>query len=191
MIGRALKINRVYEGRPCNWCGYELKFGDDGMLCESCNFPHHARCWEEHDGCGTRGCVNEPFKKVDAPIAAFSQQAQLNADERLCPNCGNVTYAGDETCRHCRLSPGGVTQPWQKTTAPEAKKALTYAIIGLFCFGIILGPVAIAKANEAKAVIDANPNLGGRGLATAAQILGAIEILLFIVNILALLGRAM
>jgi len=65
----------------------------------------------------------------------------------------------------------------------EAKEALKYAIIGIFCLGIILGPIAIWKGSSAKRQIAADPRLGGEGLATAAQVIGGIEILLFILGI--------
>jgi len=67
-----------------------------------------------------------------------------------------------------------------KETVKEARHAIIYAIIGLFCFGIILGPIAIVKGTQAKNLIAMDPRLEGSGMATAAQILGAIEIIIFI-----------
>lgn len=187
MAVRRLKINRTHEGRPCNWCGYELKLGDAGALCESCTLPHHAECWDRQDGCATEGCVNAPFRKVESLTGMPDQERQLKPDERLCSNCGKVTYAGDDVCRHCRLTISGVPYWGPKTTAPQAKEALQYAIGGILCCGFLL-PLAIIKGNEAKAAIDADPRLGGRGLATAAQIIGVIGILLFIIQVLSLMA---
>jgi len=190
MAVRRLKINRTHEGRPCNWCGYELKLGDAAALCESCTLPHHAECWDEKDGCGTEGCVNAPFKKVASP-AGFPElderQQPLKPDERLCQNCGKITYIGDETCRHCRLNFSGVPNWGPKKTAPEAHEALKYAIAGFLCCGFLY-PVAIIKGHQAKAIIDADPTLGGRGIATTAQVIGIIGTIFLVIYILSLLA---
>ena len=37
-----------------------------------------------------------------------------------------------------------------KETLPEAKEALKFAIIGIFCFGFIFGPLAIVKSHFRK-----------------------------------------
>lgn len=68
----------------------------------------------------------------------------------------------------------------------EANEALTYAIVGLFCFGFILGPIALVKASKAKQMIDADPRLLGAGKVTAARIIGVIAI---IGSVLVLIGR--
>ena len=67
-----------------------------------------------------------------------------------------------------------------KRTSPEAKEAIRFAIIGLFCFGFVLGPLAIIRGTAAKKSIAMNPTLEGEGLATAAQIIGGIEVLLYV-----------
>lgn len=59
----------------------------------------------------------------------------------------------------------------------EASEALTFAIVGLFIFGIILGPIAIVKANKASKMIQADPRLQGAGKVTAAYIIGILIIL--------------
>lgn len=53
-----------------------------------------------------------------------------------------------------------------------AGKALTYSIIGFFCFGIVLGPMAIAKAVEARRQIHEEPSLGGLAKANVGMMLG-------------------
>ena len=71
----------------------------------------------------------------------------------------------------------------------EANEALIFGIVGLFCFGIILGPVAIVKANQAKRVLALNPNMTGSGKATAGLILGVLALLGGIVNVYFLVNR--
>ena len=70
----------------------------------------------------------------------------------------------------------------------EARDALIIAIISLFCFGIILGPIAIVKANKAKQLMRENPNLTGEGKATAAIVIGIISVVLFILGLVVRFG---
>ena len=65
-----------------------------------------------------------------------------------------------------------------------AGEALTYAIVGLFCFGIILEPIAIIKANKAKKMMAANPALTGSGKATAALTIAIIGLVLWVLGII-------
>lgn len=82
---------------------------------------------------------------------------------------------------------GGAPPVVEEATIPckEANEALTYAIIGIFCFGIILEPVAISKALKAKKMMEMNPQLSGSGKATAALIIGIIALILWILGIIA------
>jgi hypothetical protein len=72
----------------------------------------------------------------------------------------------------------------------EAKEALTLSIIGLFCCAIILCPMAISKANNAKQQIRANPSLDGNGVATAAIVIAAGGLVLWAVSLLSQFGGA-
>jgi len=67
---------------------------------------------------------------------------------------------------------------------PEAAEALKYAIISIFCFGVILGPVAISKALKAKKLIAANPNLTGEGKANAAIIIGVVALVMWVIGMM-------
>lgn len=66
----------------------------------------------------------------------------------------------------------------------EADEALKYAIIGIFCFGIILEPIAISKAMKAKKMMQMNPQLTGSGKATAAMIIGIISLVLWVLGMI-------
>lgn len=102
------------------------------------------------------------------------------------PFCGNclVTIKGKPYCKACKTM---TLAPDVGPTADcvEAGEALKYAIIGIFCFGVILGPVAISKALQAKRMISANPQLTGQGKATAALIIGVIDLVLWVLGIIA------
>ncbi len=80
----------------------------------------------------------------------------------------------------------------QEATIPckEANEALTYAIIGIFCFGIILEPIALVKASKAKKMIAMNPQLAGSGKATAAVIIATVALLLWVIGILVRITQA-
>lgn len=185
---RRLKINKRYEGQPCKWCGDLLMLGDDGAICAACESPHHARCWDKENGCNNLGCVNRPLQQLKdvAPVGVAAKPTRpLAPGEMVCPTCGDILSSG--YCFRCRnLSAADYTGP--KQTLPEAKDALKFAIIGIFCFGFILGPLAIVKATSAKKAIAQDPRYEGEGMATAAQIIGGIVCLLHLVNILVLIG---
>lgn len=178
---RRLKINRLYEGSPCTWCGDALAVGDDGAICEACESPHHARCWDQHNGCNGPSCVNRPLQQLQDVVPDNTKPSpKLNPGETVCPSCGDVVSG---FCFRCGQSSIGEFTG-EKVTSPDAKDAMKYAIIGLFCFGIILGPIAISKGAAAKRQIALDPRLTGEGLATAAQVIGGIEIVLFILGFL-------
>jgi len=187
---RRMKINKRYEGQPCQWCGGLFMLGDDGAICAACENPYHARCWDKENGCNNPGCVNRPLQQLKdvAPVGLPpppKPTRPLSAFEMVCPTCGDIITGA--YCFRCRnLQAGDYTGP--KETLPEAKEALKYAIIGIFCFGFILGPMAIIKGTSAKKKISMDPRYEGEGMATAAQIIGGIVCFLHVVNLFVLIG---
>jgi len=106
--------------------------------------------------------------------------------EAFCPDC-LVDMHGQKYCGSCKvMAVKGQPVLAEEATIPckEAGEALTYAIIGLFCFGIVLGPMAISKASKAKKMIEMNPRLTGSGKATAATIIGVIALVLWVLGII-------
>lgn len=188
---RRLKINKRYEGSPCKWCGDLLLLGEDGALCASCESPYHTLCWDRENGCNNPGCVNRPLQQLKdvAPVGvgvAARPTRPLSPGEMVCPTCGDIVSGS--FCFRCRnLSATEYTGP--KQTLPEAKDALKYAIIGIFCFGFILGPLAIIKGTSAKKAIAEDPRYEGEGMATAAQIIGGIVCLLSLIYFIGLFSR--
>ena len=79
--------------------------------------------------------------------------------------------------------PAGFDRP---TAAPdvEAGKALTYAIVGFFCLGIILGPIAISMASKGLSTLDQYPHAdqSQRGTLNTARVIGIV------VTVLSVLG---
>jgi hypothetical protein len=72
--------------------------------------------------------------------------------------------------------PGGVAGP---NYAKDAQTAMICSIIGIVCLGIILGPIGLIKGLNAKKGMAATGNFQGQGMATAAIVIGIIDILLF------------
>jgi hypothetical protein len=84
------------------------------------------------------------------------------------PQTGNPMYPPDMLAQKAAAA------------ASEAKNALIFAILGIFCFGFIFGFLAYRKANEALETIDIyQVAYEKRGLATAAKIIGIIDIVLW------------
>ena len=71
-------------------------------------------------------------------------------------------------------------------TAGKATASLILGILSLILCSL-LAPVAIVYGNQAKEEIDANPGLGGRGLAQAGVILGWIGVAVLVVSIIVLI----
>lgn len=107
--------------------------------------------------------------------------------EPFCADC-LVDIHGQKYCGSCKvMALRGQPVVVEEATLPckEANEALTYAIIGIFCFGIILEPIALSKAMKAKKMIAANPRLTGSGKATAATIIGIVGLVLWVLGIIA------
>ena len=105
--------------------------------------------------------------------------------ESFCANC-LVDLQGQQYCGSCKVMAVSGRPMVEEATMPckEAGEALKYAIIGIFCFGIILEPIAIFKALKAQKMIAANPRLTGSGKATAALIIGVVSLGLWVISLI-------
>lgn len=111
------------------------------------------------------------------------------------PFCGDclVEMHGQKYCGSCKvMALKGQPVVVEEATVPckEANEALTYAIVGLFCFGIILEPIALSKASKAKKMIEMNPRLQGSGKVTAAYIIASIGLALWVLGMIAKFATA-
>jgi hypothetical protein len=108
--------------------------------------------------------------------------------EPFCSDC-LVDIQGQKYCGSCKtmaLRGGGPFIEEATIPCKEANEALTFAIVSLFCFGFVFGPIGISKALKAKKMIEMNPRLSGSGKATAALIIGTVGLVLWV---LSLVGR--
>ncbi len=128
------------------------------------------------------------------PTAAAADRC-AGCAEPFCADC-LVEIQGQKYCAACKvMALKGPPVMAEEATIPckEAGEALTYAIVGLFCFGFILGPIAISKASKAKKMIALNPRLTGSGKATAATIIGIVGLVLWVLSLImrfSAMGRA-
>ena len=104
------------------------------------------------------------------------------------PFCGNclVDVMGQQYCASCKTMAVSNAPMVEAATIPckEANEALTYAIIGIFCFGIILEPIALVKASKAKKMMALNPRLSGSGKVTAAYVIAIVGLVLWVLSII-------
>ncbi len=125
-------------------------------------------------------CKNHP------EVAAVDRCA--GCAEPFCPDC-LVEIQGQKYCGACKTMAlrGGAPPVVEEATIPckEANEALTYSIVGIFCLGIVLEPLAISKALKAKKMIEQDPRLSGSGKATAALIIGSVGLVLWVLGLLA------
>jgi len=190
---RKFKANPKLEGKGCGWCQVALALGDDAAVCAACEREHHAACWDAKGGCTTPACANAPLRQLDPPAAGAVPRpdgAVLAAQGLMaCRNCGYSIAIGTQICPMCRAitSPDGIYHG-PKRNAPGAVASLVMGIVGLFICGLILGPLAISKANDAKNAMALDPTLGGRGLATAGTVIGVIAIVGWAIAMLMRLG---
>ena len=123
-------------------------------------------------------CKNHPG------VAALNRCA--GCAEPFCGNC-LVNVQGQWYCGACKTMAVSGAPMVEAATIPckEANEALTYAIIGIFCFGIILEPIALVKASKAKKMMALNPRLSGSGKVTATYIIASIVLILWVVGLIA------
>jgi hypothetical protein len=191
-----IKADDKVAGQPCGWCKAILAPGDDSALCSACGTAHHGTCWDNQLGCSKTDCLNAPLKRMDAaPAGTASTALEKKAPEgyKFCATCKNPMLTDAQVCDLCGAinTPDGIYHG-PKENAPGAVASLVCGIIGLFFCGIVLGPLAIAQSNKAKATIRADPRYGGGGIATAGFVLGIVSLIgwgLVMVSRMAQLGR--
>ena len=96
-------------------------------------------------------------------------------------------YAGTMAAEVVAERPAEATQA--QATAPGAVASVVCGVIGFFVFGIILGCVAIGKANAAKKLIAEHPGqYTGGGMATTGLVLGVIDLVGWAVTMVMLIA---
>ncbi|MBI5546638.1 MAG: hypothetical protein HY901_22375 [Deltaproteobacteria bacterium] len=101
--------------------------------------------------------------------------------EAFCPAC-LVAIKGTSYCGACKTMAVTVAPSVTLSPCPEAAEALKFAIIGIFCMGIILEPIAISKALKARKRLEEDPTLTGHGQAKAALIIATVALVLWVMG---------
>jgi hypothetical protein len=84
------------------------------------------------------------------------------------------------------MYPPEVLRAKAQEAASDAKNALIMSLVGLICFGFIFGFLAFRKASSAIETIDLyEVAKEKRGMATAAKILGIIDIVGWVLGLIA------
>jgi len=110
--------------------------------------------------------------------------------EGFCENC-LIEMRGQKYCGQCKYMNVKGPPVVEEALIPceEAGSALKYALWGIFCFGFILGPIAISKARKAQKLIEVDPQLAGSGKAMAALIIGTIDLIFWVLNFFGKMAR--
>lgn len=119
--------------------------------------------------------------KNHSGVAAVARCA--GCAEAFCPDC-LVDITGQYYCGSCKTMTVQNQPAYEGAMLPckEADEALKYAIIGIFCFGIILEPMALVKASQARKMLERNPRLSGSGKVTAATVIAILGLVLWVVG---------
>lgn len=127
-------------------------------------------------------CANHAEVRALASCAACA--------EAFCENC-LVPIGGAHYCASCKVETVKSLPAPIEGLIPckEAGEALRLAIFSIFCFGVILGPVAMAKANRAKRLLEANPQLSGSGKVIATYLVASMVILFWVFGMLGRIAK--
>ena len=105
------------------------------------------------------------------PQPAYPQQQQP-----VYPPAGPYGQPGQPYVPPYAQPAGYYVGPAGRSYVDDARNAMIVAIIGIFCVGIVLGPVGIVLGHGAKRNMRASGNLDGDGMATAAIVIGWIVV---------------
>ena len=50
----------------CPYCKNIIKGKEEKVVCFRCETQHHKKCWDEHQGCSTEDCYENPLIKFQA-----------------------------------------------------------------------------------------------------------------------------
>jgi hypothetical protein len=196
MIESATRIpaGDEHAGQACGWCAAALEAEDAAAVCAECASLHHEACWDRELGCSRAGCLNAPLTRLDAAepqkpdddtAPARKKKARKKPrTSKPCVGCNAELPMHVEVCDDCLAinTPDGLYHGPTKTFTP-ARDALILAIVGLFICGPVAGPMAISRGNKALEPIRRDPRLSGEGLAIAAMVIGALDLLFWLIAI--------
>jgi hypothetical protein len=129
---------------------------------------------------GTRACIQHPKR---AAVVSCSICA-----EPFCAEC--VDQVGPAAmCASCAAAEGRApyggqpgSQPVETAMTKQAREALILSIVGFFCCGILLEPMALVKAIKVRRQAKISPvRIKGHEEATIAMVISIIALILWVV----------
>lgn len=179
---------RVVINWECLNCGYRVSLP-----------PHYAGRTVKCPQCGSKGDVDASQTEPETKEDAFYEPTEL----ARCPFCRELIRGDALKCKHCgeildrRLKQKRMYEAaiYEQATQREregnryAKNGLICAIVGLFCFGVVLGPVALVLGFKGLDYAKKYPKVGGEGAAIASIVLGVFAIIGHIVWLYLAFGR--
>jgi len=128
-------------------------------------------------------CLNHPARESVASCTVCA--------EPFCPECLAVQGVS-AVCRSCHASapaPFRNMEPQETEATALASESLKYALVSIICCGIILAPIGLYKAIEAKKM-EAQSDCPVRGMGKATAAIWVASIVLGL-NIIGLLARVL
>jgi len=168
----------------CPICGYRVslssRYRGKVVRCPQCGCRGRIEAAAgEQDENAAEGEFYEPAELVRCPYC----RELIRRDALKCKHCGEIV---DRELKLKRLREHAAYDEKLRRAQEgntHARNALICGIIGLFCFGIILGPVAIVLGSKGLDYAKRYPEAGGSGSATAGIVLGIVDIISAIIGI--------
>ncbi|MFZ4591305.1 MAG: hypothetical protein ACOYN6_09935 [Ignavibacteria bacterium] len=95
----------------CPYCKNIIKGKDEKVVCFRCEARHHKNCWDEHKGCSTDDCYENPNIKFQAENVGNKTLSEIQyeiavqkkqiTDEGICPQCGKGFDKTLQKCFYC------------------------------------------------------------------------------------------
>jgi hypothetical protein len=101
-------------------------------------------------------------------------------EDLLAGSADDAPWIADAACVEAPLEVPERTKP----KCADARRALIWAILGVVCFGVVFGPLALAVGHRARLTLAAQPELGGARTARIAIALGRVGLALHLTLLL-------
>lgn len=97
-----------YTGNNCDGCKKPFLDDEDIVVCPECATPQHRECYNEKGGCVNAHLHGTDFVwkgRVNTKKTIFSSTLikDTEAEDIICPHCGEKNPAGSKECRNCSM----------------------------------------------------------------------------------------